>query len=301
MLLTPALWGLLHLHTGTYRPIPTGGFDPRRYERTKALEMRVLRRIEHLLLVIGLTLITMFIAGHIHRTILSRAELDRFRELQVEHVAVLPTDVVSRRPLEVDFSLWSDGRIAAYKQSLLEHLAPPLAVLHIPKLSLDVPLLTGTDELALNRGVGHIAGTAYPGETGNIGIAGHRDGFFRGLKDIQVGDLIELETINRKDSYRVERMVIVPPTDVSVLQPGRTPGLTLVTCYPFYLFGSAPRRYIVQALLTSSRAVDIRISQQAEFEPEMRGHEQGAGIMRFKPATQNVKPKVQTPNQEKIQ
>lgn len=267
----------------------------------KGLEMSVLRRIEYLLLVIGLTLIPLFLAGHLHRTILSHEELARFRELQVKHAAKPPADGVSHRPQKVDFSLWSYGRIAAYKQSLLERLVPPLAVLYVPKLHLEVPLLDGSDELSLNRGVGHIAGTAYPGETGNIGIAGHRDGFFRRLKDIQVGDLIDLETISRRDSYQVERILIVDPNDVSVLRPGQTRGLTLVTCYPFYFVGSAPQRYIVQASLASTRAIDVKMSQQSELEPEKSGRGKGPEVISFKPATQSIKPKVQTLNKEKIQ
>jgi sortase A len=171
----------------------------------------------------------------------------------------------------------------------------------VPKLHLEVPLLDGSDELSLNRGVGHIAGTAYPGETGNIGIAGHRDGFFRRLKDIQVGDLIDLETISRRDSYQVERILIVDPNDVSVLQPGQTRGLTLVTCYPFYFVGSAPQRYIVQASLARPRAVDVKMSQQSELEPEKRGRGKGTEVISFKPATQSIKPKVQTLKKEKIQ
>jgi sortase A len=82
---------------------------------------------------------------------------------------------------------------------------------------------------------------------GNSGIAGHRDGFFRGLKNIAVGDVIELKTPRAKEIYRVERIWIVEPEDISVLDPTTTPSLTLVTCYPFYFVGPAPKRYIVRA------------------------------------------------------
>jgi len=88
---------------------------------------------------------------------------------------------------EPDFSLWSATRIKDYKESLTAQIAPAIALLRIPKIQLEVPVLEGTDDLSLNRAVGLIAGTARPGEDGNIGIAGHRDGFFRGLKDIQEG------------------------------------------------------------------------------------------------------------------
>jgi sortase A len=118
-------------------------------------------------------------------------------------------------------------------------------------LRIEAPVLEGTDDWTLNRGVGHIADTAAPGAPGNIGIAGHRDGFFRALKDIAVGDVIELDTLHETIPYRVERVWIVEPDDVSVLDPTTTPAVTLVTCYPFYFVGSAPQRYIVRAVRTS--------------------------------------------------
>ena len=89
---------------------------------------------------------------------------------------------------------------------------------------------------------------------GNSGIAGHRDGFFRGLKDIARGDTIELDTLHGTDVYRVERTWIVEPEDVSVLDPTPEPALTLVTCYPFYFRGSAPQRFIVRAVREGSTA-----------------------------------------------
>ena len=90
-------------------------------------------------------------------------------------------------------------------------------------------------------------GTANPGENGNMAIAGHRDGFFRGLKDLGVGDTIEMATMGRTATYIIHRITIVDPDNVSVLKPGPHASLTLITCYPFYFVGSAPKRYIVQA------------------------------------------------------
>jgi sortase A len=129
-----------------------------------------------------------------------------------------------------------------------------MAVLSIDKLRIRVPVFDGTDDLVLNRGVGWIMGTARPGEAGNIGIAGHRDGFFRGLKDIIVGDAVELKTLEEQATYIVDQIEIVNPESVEVLQPGGVPSLTLVTCYPFYFIGSAPQRYIVHATLKQSVA-----------------------------------------------
>ena len=107
----------------------------------------------------------------------------------------------------------------------------------------------GTDDLTLNRSVGRIIGTANIGEDGNIGIAGHRDGFFRGLKDIEVGDSFDLITLENKMTYYVDNVEIVNPDRVDVLQPGSEPSVTLVTCYPFYFIGAAPQRFIVHATL----------------------------------------------------
>ena len=148
-----------------------------------------------------------------------------------------------------DQSLWSPERIVAWRKAVDEPAATPLAVLRIPRLRLEVPVLPGTDDRTLDRAVGHIDDTALPGADGNSGIAGHRDGFFRGLKDIAEGDVIELETAKVKEVYRVERTWVVDPEDVSVLDPTPTRALTLVTCYPFYYIGPAPRRFIVRAVL----------------------------------------------------
>ena len=128
----------------------------------------------------------------------------------------------------------------------------PLAVLRIPKINLEVPVFNDTDDLTLDRGVGRILGTAQVGGPGNLGIAGHRDGFFRGLKDIEIGDTIELQRPGGTDRYRVSQLQIVAPTDVYVLNASSKPTLTLVTCYPFYYVGSAPKRYVVTASTENS-------------------------------------------------
>ena len=148
-----------------------------------------------------------------------------------------------------DQSLWSPERIVAWRKAVDEPAVTALAVLRIPRLRIEVPVLPGTDDSTLDRGAGHIDDTALPGADGNSGIAGHRDGFFRGLKDIAAGDVIELETARVKEIYRVERTWVVDPEDVSVLDPTPTRALTLVTCFPFYYIGPAPRRFIVRAVL----------------------------------------------------
>jgi len=152
----------------------------------------------------------------------------------------------------VDQSLWSTVRINAWRNVSGEPAPPPVAMLRIPKIHLEVPVLPGTDDRTLDHGVGLIEDTAEPGMVGNSGIAGHRDGFFRGLKDIVQGDTIRLDTLHGSFVYRVERTWIVKPEDVSVLEPTPVPAITLVTCYPFYFQGSAPMRFIVRAVRDES-------------------------------------------------
>jgi len=150
-------------------------------------------------------------------------------------------------------ALWDGQRILAYEKTLHVKIAPPLAVLRVPALGIEAPVLEGTSDAAMNRGVGHIEGSALPGESGNVGIAGHRDGFFRALKDVKVGELVELERNTSagiaRDEYKVERISVVEPSDVSVVAATNDATLTLVTCYPFYFVGSAPERFVVQAKL----------------------------------------------------
>ena len=175
----------------------------------------------------------------------------RSAQLDLERFATLQARAIGDTP---DFALWSTQRVFAWRKAAKQRFADPLAVLRIPKLHLEVAVLPGTDEPTLDRGLGHIDDTALPGAEGNSGIAGHRDGFFRGLKDILPGDTIEIETLDRKDIYRVERTWIVDPSDVSVLDPTAAPSLTLVTCYPFYFVGSAPQRFIVRAVRVESHS-----------------------------------------------
>ena len=201
-------------------------------------------------MVIGLLMLGIYTGAHVHRALLSRAALESFKTKQSHSQDRRPSvELLAAKP---DFTLWSEKRIKDYQDSLTAYFAPAIGILRIPKINVEVPVLDGTDDLSLNRGVGRIAGTASLGEEGNIGIAGHRDGFFRGLKDIGLGDTIELLTPRQIEKYVVDRVVIVDPNDVSPLAPRSHSSLTLVTCYPFYFVGSAPKRYIVQASATDS-------------------------------------------------
>jgi len=202
----------------------------------------------------GLTLLLIYLGARIDGEAGRRSQLARFEQARGAGVTALADSSSSAGNLAapgsaagVDQSLWSEDRIAGYRESLGHRFEPPLAVLRIPRLELEVPVLPGTDELTLNRAVGHIPGTALPGQTGNAGVAGHRDGFFRGLKDLELGDRLEVETLDGRQELVVTRLSIVTPADVQVLDPTPSPVLTLVTCYPFYFVGKAPKRYIVRA------------------------------------------------------
>jgi sortase A len=128
-------------------------------------------------------------------------------------------------------------------------LWPYIGRVEIPRLDMSIMLLDGTDNRTLRRGIGHIPGTALPGESGNAGIAGHRDTFFRGLGDIRKDDQITVRTFDGEYHYVVDSVRIVGPDAVEVLNDVGHPVLTLITCYPFHLIGPAPKRFVVQALL----------------------------------------------------
>ncbi len=225
-------------------------------QRTSTI--RGFSRLERVLLFCGILLVSVYIGSRFYGAVYSRSSLQSFWTSQASAQTAVETSARSQDGVP-DFRLWSEKRIQKHQASLLLKVPPPMAVIEIPSLRLQVPILEGTDDLTLDRGVGHIAGTASPGESGNIGIAGHRDGFFRGLKDIHVGDTIDLQSPQGDSHYRVDEIQIVSPKDVSVLEPRTRPSLTLVTCYPFYFVGSAPSRYIVHATLAN--ADDLKISE----------------------------------------
>lgn len=122
-----------------------------------------------------------------------------------------------------------------------------LGKIEIPRLGLSVAVLQGTSAKTLLLGVGHIAGTALPGQPGNIGIAGHRDTYFRALKEIRCDDEIDLQTVTGVIRYRVDWIQITAPSDGGILSSTTESALTLVTCYPFHYIGAAPERYVVHA------------------------------------------------------
>jgi sortase A len=226
-------------------------------------------RVEKLLLVLGVGLLSAYGWARLQNEVESRLALRRFHQ-----PTVLPgpkqsaLDPFIDRP--VDFGLWSEKRIREYPESLISKQGRPVGVLRVPSLQIEVPVFDGTDDLTLNRDVGRIIGTARVGPPGNKALAGHRDGFFRPLKDISVGAHLEPVTPDSTIHYTVEKTGIVSPDDVSVLVDQGSPALTLVNCFPFYFVGDAPQRFIVQA-----KAADFygpateRSALRSQIKPEV--------------------------------
>jgi len=205
--------------------------------------MRILKSVERVLFGGGVALLSLCAITYFGARVYSRLAITRFQS---------HSNVATGQGTQVDFSLWNPKRVQEYRTSLAQKVEEPSAVLHIERIHLVVPVFEGTSDLTLNLGAGRITGTEHFGGTGNIGIAGHRDGFFRGLKDAAIGDIVQVETKSGSQTYVIDKLQIVDPDDVNVLEAGPTPALTLVTCYPFYFVGSAPQRYIVHASLRNS-------------------------------------------------
>lgn len=230
------------------------GDQPAREHATREMRRHAWRFwIETMLLAFGLAALAAFGVARIDSYLGARAALREFAALSSSSSAAsriadaAPDTVAELDSGNVDFDSWDEHRRREFLRNAAGASGKPIAVLRIPKIHLEVPVLEGTDDRTLNRGAGRIAGTARPGDAGNIGIAAHRDGFFRGLKDVRIGDTVELATLKGKHNYTVDRIQIVTPDNVKVLEPRTTPSLTLVTCYPFYFIGEAPQRYIVSA------------------------------------------------------
>jgi sortase A len=144
----------------------------------------------------------------------------------------------------------------------LPAIGEPVGEIEIPRLALKAVILQGDSSQVLRRGVGHLPGTPMPGEWGNVGLAGHRDSFFRPLRQIRPGDIIALRTIKGRFQYRVESTRIVSSANIEVLAPTENRELTLVTCFPFNYVGAAPDRFVVRA---------VQVLAHVQVEPETRG------------------------------
>jgi LPXTG-site transpeptidase (sortase) family protein len=161
--------------------------------------------------------------------------------------AVAAFEAAELKVSDPDQTLWSEEAKRKFAEAS-NHDELPLALLSIERLGLRVPIFPGTDRRTLNRGAGLVEATAFPGENGNMVLSAHRDSFFRPLKDIQLGDQIELRTLEGAQRFEVAEIFVTDPMDLSVLEPSNTPVVTLITCYPFYYVGYAPDRLIVRAV-----------------------------------------------------
>lgn len=214
----------------------------------------LMRWIERFVLAVGFVFLTIWLAAYVHRVLMVRVAMKNFEDARHQAAGNMPPTGEPRTvtkeegpPVMKDGKASTADYAGAGSTAVNSRGEIPLAILRIPTIHLEAPVVRGTDDITLNRGVGQIAGTASPGEKGNIGLAGHRDSFFRNLKDVNRGDAIELQTITTSEIYIVDRILITGPDDVSVLQPRDAQSLTLITCYPFEFLGPAPRRFVVQA------------------------------------------------------
>ncbi|MEL7187127.1 MAG: class D sortase [Pseudomonadota bacterium] len=164
-----------------------------------------------------------------------------------------------------DQNLWSNKRVAVYEQQIADApVSEAIGLVSIERLGINVAVFDGTSEKVLNIGAGRIPGTARFGRDGNLAIAAHRDGFFRGLKDIRVGDAISVKHGDGNDQFVVTNTWIVEPDDVSVLEPTDERSITLVTCYPFYFVGNAPQRFIVRGVASDDKSI-IKKGERSEL------------------------------------
>lgn len=151
-----------------------------------------------------------------------------------------------QRQRSAERALSTDARPEGAVQDLVGRL-------EIPRIGLDVMVLSGVDQATLRRSAGLVPDTARPGKAGNVAIAAHRDTYFRPLRQVKEGDFIQITTLDARYYYRVQWTAVVGPDETSVLGPTGKPSLTLITCYPFYYVGQAPQRFIVRASQQEAR------------------------------------------------
>jgi LPXTG-site transpeptidase (sortase) family protein len=140
--------------------------------------------------------------------------------------------------------------------------------IQVPRLGLDAIVVQGDSPANLRRAVAHLPKSALPGESGNIALAGHRDTFFRPLSDIRLGDEIRFKTHARSFDYLVKSIDIVDPTDIRVLATSSTHDLTLLTCFPVYYVGPAPKRLVVRAREVHSVPQEQAVGENENTTPD---------------------------------
>lgn len=215
---------------------PGNGWGPLPPHATPPVR-RGVRRLERLLLILGIASLGYY--GYVS------AETALYQSIENRELDAI---LASAPPPQAATHTASPARRKAAPAT-----GTPMGRIEIPRLGVSAVIRAGSDARTLRLAVGYIPGTALPGEGGNIGLAAHRDTFFRRLRDIRADDEIRLVTPDGTFSYAVERTNIVRPRDTWVLDRTLESTLTLVTCYPFTYVGSAPQRFIVRAALRAPR------------------------------------------------
>jgi len=187
---------------------------------------RGLRRAEYGLLAAGLTILG-YCGAELFNSHIQQARGARELDQQLDQTRRNPAEVSSPSATIADGTL--------------------VGKVEIPKLHLSAVVFQGTTDGILAQGVGHLDASAFPGQAGNVVLAAHRDTFFRGLRHIRRGDLVQVTTPYGVRTYAVDSTEVVTPTETGVMARTATPTLTLITCYPFYYVGHAPKRFIVRA------------------------------------------------------
>ena len=209
-------------------------------------EPMLMRWIERTAWVVGFTLLGTYGGMRLWAQESSTKAVQEFRAMSVS---------------PADQALWSHQRVVAYQEAQRAGDVPE-AVLRLPSLALEVPVYGDTSDFNLDRGAGRIPGTATLDQSGNLGIAAHRDGFFRKLKDAAIGMDLYLEHGGHTQRYHITEISIVTPEESAVLAPTGRPSVTLVTCYPFYFVGSAPKRFIVRGQLDENQTLNHVVNQK---------------------------------------
>ena len=229
----------------TWRPVtpsPTDGWGPLPPHAAPRRRRRsALRWVERLLLVVGIVCLGYY--GYVS------AEAALYQAYESRELDAI---LASAPAADIELPSTPAATAAAVPRRVPLKRGSAVGRLEIPRLGVSAVVRTGSDARTLRLAVGHIPGTAFPGDPGNAGLAAHRDTFFRRLGEIKAGDEVRVVTPDGTFRYEVEGTKVVEPTDVWVLDPTERPSLTLVTCYPFRYIGPAPRRFIVRAVLASS-------------------------------------------------
>ena len=217
----------------------------------------VLRCLQDSLLIAGLTLLGLWASVWVESHAFQYAGERRLEALLGQEPSASERRSVTRRALSPTASAVDPARGRAQAARSEACASGWIGSIEIPRLGLKAAVAEGSDAKTLKHAVGHVRWTAFPGEEGNVGLAGHRDSFFRKLEGVRNHDLIRVSTADGVFSYRVESTLVVEPSRVDVLAPAGGRLLTLVTCFPFHYVGAAPKRFIVRA-------------RQAEAEPVLR-------------------------------